>query len=583
MVWTRFCFRGFGCVVATILTMLALALGCSDRASTPQNAEPAIVKSDLGSQSELFKKGVEKVTDGVYVGIGYGLANSILIEGDDGVIIVDTLEGRSQAEEAKAAFETVTKKPVKAVILTHNHADHVFGGLVFTGERDDIPVFAHDSTTEQIDKVVSVIRDVLYVRSLRMFGQALPPETHVNCGIGLRLDYRPENVALARPTKTFSNKHEITIAGIDIVLLHAPGETPDQIAVWLPDKKVLIPADNIYQAFPNLYTIRGTGYRDVMQWVESLDMMRDLGAEYLVPCHTRPLSGASAIDETLTAYRDAIQFVHDQTVRNMNRGLGPEEIVDIVHLPEHLARHTWLQEQYGTVAWSVRGVYDGYLGWFNGDAAQLNPLSPSDRARRIAQAFEEGKSLADQARAAVNANEFQWGAELSRMWMLSEPELQEAKDTLAKCLDALGRAQVNANAFNYYLTQAGELRGDIKIKPPDPSAITDGFIDSLPIASMMRAMASRLDPEKSRETDTRVLFHFTDVNEDYTIHVRRGVAEVRKRSIGNPDMRITTTAKTWKRIVSKKANAPLAYASGDIQIDGGVTSVVSFLGLFDGS
>ena len=325
---------GFRNLALASLALLVL-VGCGGK---PKAAVPTSATGPQQREAALapFTKGVQKVTDGVYVALGYSLANSILIEGDDGVIIVDALEGRPQAEEVKAAFRAVTPKPVKALILTHNHADHIFGGRVFTEDRADIPVYAHESTAELIEKTVSLVAPASYVRSLRMFGQCLDPGRQSSCAIGPKLDYHAENIALARPTVTFHDKLEVTIAGVRLVLFHAPGETPDQIAVWLPDKRVLIPADNIYEAFPNLYTIRGTTNRDVMSWVNSLDAMRDLEADFLVPCHTRPLAGKEAIAATLTDYRDAIQFVHDQTVRNMNRGLSPDEIVQAVRLPERL-------------------------------------------------------------------------------------------------------------------------------------------------------------------------------------------------------------------------------------------------------
>ena len=112
--------------------------------------------------------------------------------------------------------------------------------------------------------------------------------------------------------------------------------------------------------------------------------MRALLPEHLVPSHTRAISGQDEIYETLTAYRDAIQFVHDQTVQGINRGLTPDELVEAVKLPPHLAGHPYLQEYYGKVEWSVRGIFDGYLGWFDGDAAALQPENPDTRAAAMA-------------------------------------------------------------------------------------------------------------------------------------------------------------------------------------------------------
>ena len=151
------------------------------------------------------------------------------------------------------------------------------------------------------------------------------------------------------------------------------------------EKKLLLPGDNVYKAFPNLYTIRGTLDRDVLEWARSIDRMRALRPDHLAPSHTRPVSGAERIQGILTAYRDAIQYVHDQTIRGMNQGLTPDELVDRIELPPHLKSHPYLQEYYGTVEWSVRAVFSGYLGWFDGDTAPLSPASPHERAERMAE------------------------------------------------------------------------------------------------------------------------------------------------------------------------------------------------------
>jgi alkyl sulfatase BDS1-like metallo-beta-lactamase superfamily hydrolase len=198
----------------------------------------------------------------------------------------------------------------------------------------------------------------------------------------------------------------------------------------------------------------------------------------------------------------------------------------------------------------------------------------------LAKAFATGKSLPDQARAALAEKDYQWCAELTRDWTRIEPESKEARSTLAACFEALGAAQTNANARNYYLTQAMEWRGEIEIVPPDPSRVPDDFMDALPVDAFLHAMAVRLDPAKALDANVLAQFSFTDISEDYTVHVRHGVAEVRKRTIADPNLKITTTAKTWKRVASKKSNPAMAFASGEISVDGGVTKVVEFLGYF---
>lgn len=557
------------------------ALGCeSDPVVSTPTAAKTSASQVLAEHSGIFRKGVEQVCAGVYVAIGYSLANVILLEGEDGVVIVDTLESRGRAEEVLAAFREITTKPVKAVILTHNHADHVFGGLVFTGGDPSIPVYAHASCSDYIDKIVSVVNDATYRRSMRMFGQLLRESGAPNAGIGPGLDFHAEQMALARPTHTLEDRMDIEVAGLKITLLHAPGETPDQIAVWMPEKKVLIPADNIYQAFPNLYTIRGTTNRDVMEWVDTIDQMRGLGAAYLVPCHTRPLAGEAAIAETLTAYRDAMQFVHDQTVRGMNQGKTAAEIAAVLRLPPHLERHAWLQPVYGTVPWSVKGIYDGYLGWFDGNAATLEPLSPAERSRHWMEAFASGKSLPEQANAALEQGEAAWAAELADHWLRMEPDNAEARETLAKAFDALGAAHTSANGHNYFASQAAELRGTLTITPNDKSALPDTFVDSLPIERFMQALPVRLRAEEVLEVDELAAFHFTDADQHYTVHVRRGVAEVQAVNKQDAALSITTTAALWKRLATKKVGPAEALLTGELSVDGGLLALRRFMGYF---
>ncbi len=562
-----------------------LGLPASKTKSDQRRAAPikAATPSNLADHSALFEREILNPADGIHVAVGYGLANCIMIEGDDGIIIVDTMESATRARQVLAAFRAITDKPVAAIILTHGHPDHVFGGAVFAEGRD-VPVHAHATTTMEIDRTVNVARDVLHMRAARMFGSLLSPDDVINLGIGPDLAVEPADIALLRPTAVFDEELEVAIAGVKLRLVHAPGETPDQIFIHLPEQAVLLPADNIYQAFPNLYTIRGTAYRDVMDWVASLDSMRDLNAEVLVPSHTRPVIGGDDVKERLTAYRDAIQYVHDQTVRRLNAGLTPDQIVRAVSLPPHLSGHPWLTELYGTVAWSVRAICDGYLGWFSGDAVDLDPLPPAAFSKRLAKTVAAGKPLADQAQQAIDRaktrNDWQWAAELARHWMRIEPQAEAPKKALATALEALAARQANPNARYYCQTQAQELRGAIAVTRPDPSRTADGFINDLPIDRVMRALPVRLAAENCLDDDLVAVFDFADVARTFTVHIRRGVAEVRERQADNPDIRFTVDATTWKRIVSGKRNIAAAYAAGDIKVEGGLPAAIGFLNRF---
>lgn len=564
----------FGGVAIAVLALSA----CGEPSAVERPAPP--VPADLEAHSALFEREVLEPVPGIYVAVGFGLANSIMIEGRDGVVIVDVMEGRSTAEAVLAAFREITDKPVAAIVLTHNHADHVMGGAVFAEGRD-IPVYAHATTSALIDRVVNVLADTIAMRAQRMFGVHLTPAERVNAGIGPELSYAPEEVALLRPTHVFEDRLEVEVAGVKMVLVHAPGETDDQIFVWLPDRKTLLPGDNIYEAFPNLYTIRGTSFRDPMKWVHSIDLMRDLRPEALAPSHTRPVVGEAEIAELLTAYRDAIQYVHDQSVRGINKGMTPDELTQFVELPPHLAAHPWLQEFYGSVDWSARAVFAGYLGWFDGDPATLEPMAPDARARAFEAALEDGRPIGAQARAAFEAGDLAWATELATAWTRAEPASTEAREVLADVLTARGAAHANPNARHWYLTAAKELRGEIEVAPTDPSSVPDAFLDSLPIEAFMAGMATRLKAEDVLNEDFVAVFDFPDLARVFTIHVRRGVAEVREREADDPNLRIVASSTDWKRLAAGKIAPAAALASGKVKFEGGLPGAVKFLGWFE--
>jgi len=533
---------------------------------------------DLGAHSAEFRQEVIKVTEGVYVAVGFGLANCILLEGDDGVVIVDAMESVEAAVPVKAAFARITAKPVRALIFTHYHSDHTNGATVMAGD-DNPDIYSHATTSHYMDRISTITRETTYRRAMRQFGTLLPEGGIINAGIGPRLEFdESKTLGMLVPTKTFStDRLDLEIAGLNFSLFYAPGETPDQICVWMPDKRVLLPADNYYKSFPNLYAIRGTAYRDVKRWVDSIDKMRALKPEYLVPQHTRPVTGAQQIYQILTDYRDAIQFVHDQTIRLMNKGFSPLEIVERVKLPPHLARQPHLHEYYGTVPWSVRAIFDGYLGWFGGNATDLFPLPRQERARRFADLAGGEQALLDNARQAVSGNDYQWALELTDQLLELSPDSEEVRALKAAALKALGSRQLAATARNYYLTQALEVEGKLNIgmmKIPDKS-----LLKKLQVTDIFNAMAVKLNPEKSLDVDKIAGFRFPDTGEAFSVHVRRGVAEIKPQFPANPDIALTVDSTVWKEVVSGFRNPAIALVK-DVDKEGGTLEIIKFLSLF---
>ncbi len=436
------------------MTVLLIAISAAQTTTWAQQSDSA-----LAEHSSEFDQEVIKVTEGVHVAVGFGLANSILIEGPEGVIIVDTMESSRAAKSVKDQFDKLTDKPVKAIVYTHSHYDHIMGAKVFAG--DDSPeVYSHELTMPLIKRSTGALRNAMFPRNIRQFGIQIPENEYVNAGIGPRLvlDGQLPLSSFIPPTKTVGDgRTRLQIAGMEVHLVHAPGETADQIYVWLPDRKTLCAADNIYKAFPNLYAIRGTPFRDPKHWVESLDQMLAEEPEYLVPSHTLPISGKEQVRQVLTGYRDGIKSVLDQTMAGMNRGLSPGQIIEQVKLPDHLANNPYLQEFYGTIPWSVRAIFAGNLGWFDGNPTNLFPLSETDRANQMLKLVGDRDSLFEKAAEAFEDGEYQWATELSDHLLAIDAADVEAMRMKAKSLRALGVRQRSANARNYYISSANEL------------------------------------------------------------------------------------------------------------------------------
>lgn len=550
----------------TVAAILAVFSGC-DPSPLPSPA-PRGAPPPAGVD---FTPRIIAVTPTVHVAVGYGLANSILIQGQNGSIVVDAMESPGTGARVREAFSSLDHGPIQALVYTHNHPDHIYGASTLAG-NDDPRIYAHASTSKLIDRVATVIQPSIFTRSMRQHGALLPAEFHRDSGIGPRLDFRHDTgMGLLRPTHTFDGDSLVfEAAGRRIVLFHSPGETPDQISVWLPDERVLLPGDNFYHAFPNLYAIRGTAHRDAITWVESLDHFRRLRPDHLVPSHTLPISGRTEIHAQLTDYRDAIQFVHDQTVRRMNQGWEPDEIVADLKLPAHLSRRDFLRETYGRIDWSIRGIYHGYMGWFGGNATDLGRLAPTTRARHVAELAGGTDSLLVRAAAAIESDDIQWGLELADLVLKLEPNRTRAKSLRAAALRDLGLAQTNANARNYYLTQSLEADGSLTIGGLDRSQVPSAMLQGISMEAIFRSLPVNLDPRTVADLNLVIGFRFPDTAEAWSLIMRRGVADVERGLPEPPQILVTTDSLVWKEVLTGRRNFLAASISGDLQIEGSV-------------
>ncbi|CBZ52373.1 putative alkyl sulfatase [Neospora caninum Liverpool] len=384
----------------------------------------------LHQHSEEFEKGIFQVVPDIYVAIGYGLANSVILNGTDGLVVVDTMESTATMQAVWSDWLKFpnSNRPVKAIIYTHFHTDHIFGASAIAAPNVT-EVHAYWLTFAEMSKVFTLTAGTTYRRSMRQFGVFVDSEDFVNAGIGPTLHYNnTAEIGAILPTHImYEERKTLEIAGMQLQLLHAPGESKDQIIVWIEDKHVLLGADNLYKSLPNIYAIRGTETRDCNDWIASLDLMRSLDAEYLVLGHTRPLVGKDHIQSTLIAYRDAIQFIHDQTVRFMNKGYFVNDIAHKVKLPEHLANHPFLQPFYGTVPWAVRAIFTHYMGWYSGQPEDLAVMSTQEKAEALLSLAGSVEDLLFHAIENLRQGRVNWALEFASAAYTIEPRSKRAK------------------------------------------------------------------------------------------------------------------------------------------------------------
>lgn len=372
----------------------------------------------------------------VHQAVGFG--NTYMVTTKAGNVIVDT-SGPLPAQRHHKLLTAVSDAPVKYIILTHGHGDHTGGVALWKGPRTQVVGQAHE--VEFLDYQAR-LTGFFNIRNAAQYD-----------GPGRKVDDpSPGNHAAPRLADVlFEKEMTLKVGDLTFKLIATPGETPDHLTVWVPELKAAFIGDNFYGSFPNLYTLRGTEQRKALDYVDSLNKVMALGPEIVFPSHGEPIVGADKIRAALTQYRDAVLYVHDATVKGMNEGKDAFTLMKTIKLPPEL----YVGEAYGQVAWSVRGIYEGYAGWFDGDAATMYPVSPSEAQAELAKLAGGAAPIAARA-AALNADgQPALALRLTSAALAAEPANAAA---LAARRDALTRLLAQSGNSN----ESGWLRAALK-------------------------------------------------------------------------------------------------------------------------
>ena len=555
---------------------------------------PATVNPSLWRIAQLNTlAGLFKVTDRIYQVRGLDLANMTLIEGEHGLIVMDPLLSVETARAGLAMyFRHRPQRPVVAVIYTHPHVDH-FGGV--RGVIDEaevkagkVQVIAPQGFFEHAISENVLAGPAMKRRAQYMYGAPLPrgPRGQVDAGLGKGV---PANatVSLIAPTRLIEQPFEtLRIDGIDIEFQLTPGtEAPAEMNLWFPQFKALCMAENASHVQHNVLTLRGAQVRDAKVWAHYLDqslLRYGEQAEVVFAQHHWPTWGGAAIRDYLADQRDMYAFIDSQTLRLINRGLGPTEIAaELTTLPPRLASKWYSRDYYGSLSHNVRAVYQRYMGFYDGNPATLNPLPPGEAGAHYVKAMGGAERVLTLAREAYASGDYRWVAELTRHLVFAQPDNGAARELQADALEQLGYQSENATWRNAYLAGAQELRNGVA-----PAASKGGSADDLVRALtptlFFDYLGVRVDAAKAAEQDLTINWRFTDLNEDYALTLRNGVLTHRDHTRHRQaDVEVNMSKATLDRIALKQTGFLKEATVGDIDISGERMKFMRFMAGLD--
>jgi alkyl sulfatase BDS1-like metallo-beta-lactamase superfamily hydrolase len=555
---------------------------------------PPTVHPSLWRQERLNGVGgLFEVADGIYQVRSLDLSNISFVRGATGWIVLDPL---ISAEVAAAALELVNthveRRPVTAVVFSHSHADH-FGGVRGVCTPEDVATgrvrivapegFTFEAVSENVMAGNAMARRASY-----MYGNLLPPSPSGQVGAGLGKTTSTGTLGLLQPTEVIGHADtSIVLDGVELQTLYTPDtEAPAEFVFLLPAWGALWTAEVVTHVLHNLYTLRGAQIRDALGWAKAIDaMIARFGpdVELVFASHHWPTWGHDAAMALLRSQRDTYRYLHDETLRLANHGETMAEIAEQVVLPPALAR-TWSSRgYYGSVNHNVKAVYQRYLGFFDGNPANLHPHPPVEAARRYVDYMGGADAILERARVDHEAGDDRWVAEVVKHVVFADPDNAAARELLADAFTQLGYQAESGPWRNFYLTGAKELRDGVLVLPT-PSTASPDIVAAMPTSLILDYLAIRLRHPEAAELAGTLLLSLTDVGERHLLELSNGVLHhrpVTDERVG-ADGAVTITRQMLDGLLMAEDPGALLLGGGDgATVVGDAAMLRAVLGLLD--
>lgn len=511
----------------------------------PDTANPSLWENTKNNHAY----GLFKVCDGIYQVRGYDMANLTVIKCNTGWIVFDPL---MSTECSQAAMQLIEKNlgsyPIKAVIISHPHVDH-FGGILGIMEENQaadeklsleeqlasgkIPIIVPEGYAEHAIAENVYAGKAMGRRANYQYGALLEPGVTGKLAQGIGMGQSAGTVSYLAPTYEIKETGEtITIDGVEMEFQMTPGtEAPAEMNTWFPQFKALWVAENCTGTLHNLYTLRGAQIRDGAAWAGYItEAITRYGnnAEITFQSHNWPHWGNDVINDYLVNTAAVYKFINDQTLTYINQGYTSDEISNMIELPAELAKVWYTRQYYGTVAHNSKAVYQKYMGWYDANPVHLNPLTPTDSAKKWVEYLGDTDKVLRMAKKDYEAGEYQWVAEVTNTIVFADPENEAARLLCADALEQLGYQSESGPWRNAYLTAAEELRNGNSMDAAKVTKSDGSIILEMTAPMMFDYMAILLDKQALADYDFTMNVALSDINEQYMLHIKNGVVLVYK-------------------------------------------------------